>query len=95
MSREAFAQQLQTTFRIDKPLAHLKLIDVSDVKMIEGKGIKFACFSLLFSAPGSLTAESTTYHLVHEKMGAMDLFLSPVGNGKKGTVMEACFTQRV
>lgn len=98
ISREAFVPYLESEFRLEAgPLTtkNIKLVDVSAAQKLRSKTAEFTAFSLLFAAPKKFEAESRVYHLVHEQMGAMDLFLSPVGRSKEHVHLEAVFSQRV
>ncbi len=48
-------------------------------------------FSLLFQAPAGATAEAATYTIEHATLGALYLFLSPIG--LSGQIYEACFAR--
>jgi hypothetical protein len=98
MSREAFVPHLDSEFVLQTDALSTKkitLIEVSAPQTLHSKTAEFTAFSLLFAAPKKFETESRVYRLIHEQMGAMDLFLSPVGDGKKRVLLEACFTQRV
>lgn len=48
-------------------------------------------FSLLFRSRPGLYLPQSTYHLEHEKLGGMDLFLVPLGPDREGMTFEAAF----
>ena len=48
-------------------------------------------FSLLFVGPPEPVLPQRIYRLEHAEMGALDLFLVPIGRGPEGTRYEAVF----
>lgn len=48
-------------------------------------------FSLLFQAPAGVSPTADTYTIEHATLGALYLFLSPIG--PTGQIYEACFTR--
>lgn len=76
--------------------AAVQLIEVSPGKIItdKDKGINYTSFSLVFSGPKSLPEDSKVYRVEHGVLGAMDLFLSPVGKHEDKVQLQAVFTRR-
>ena len=98
IGREAFLPHLHSKFQLaspDGPHAVCQLVEVSASKPLVSPGARFTSFSLLFSAASDFVAESRIYHLTHEQLDAMDLFLSPVGKSDKQVCLEAVFSQRI
>lgn len=98
MSREAFVPYLDSEFALKtNALSNQKitLVEVSASQSLHSETAEFTAFSLLFAAPKKFEVEGGVYSLSHEQMGVMGFFLSPVGDGKNRTLLEACFTQRV
>ncbi len=52
-------------------------------------------FSLTFCAPGNVPVEQSIYQLSHETLGAVELFLVPVGRDGDGIYFESIFNQLV
>ena len=52
-------------------------------------------FSLMFRAPGEVSAEQNTYRLSHPELGEMDIFLVPVKRDAEGLYFESVFNQLV
>jgi uncharacterized protein DUF6916 len=48
-------------------------------------------FSLLFRGPGNSQATQGTYRIEHDVLGAIELFLVPIGPDKEGMRWEAVF----
>lgn len=92
--REDFLPHLKSAFQLDSA-TRCTLAEVSAAREMLGLTAKFTSFSLLFTAPGDFAAESKIYHLTHDQMGPLDLFLSPVGRSKDQVHLEAVFSQRV
>lgn len=49
-------------------------------------------FSLLFRPPAQTQIRQSTYRIVHERIGELDIFLVPVTPDAKGPRLEAIFT---
>lgn len=49
-------------------------------------------FSILFRGPGEVQLPQCIYRMEHEKIGAFDLFIVPIGSDEKGHRYEAVFT---
>jgi len=50
-----------------------------------------APFSLLFRAPKEAASTQCIYHLEHETLGGLDIFLVPIGRDEAGLKFEAIF----
>jgi hypothetical protein len=48
-------------------------------------------FSLYFRGPPHPILSQRIYHLDHDELGGLDLFLVPISTGAEGTVYEAAF----
>jgi len=94
-SRERFLPHLHSVFQVEDANLALRLEEVSAASTIAQGATVYACFSLLFEGPAGPAVESATYRLNHEELGALELFLSPVGRETTRTHYEAVFTQRV
>jgi hypothetical protein len=90
--REDFLPHLNSTFRLDAA-ADCTLVEVTTTQEHHSPSGQFKSFSLLFMVPAGFAAQSKIHELHHAQMGAMDLFLSPVGHGQQH--LEAVFSQRV
>ena len=87
---EIFERQLNTKFRMhygDSQTAELQLISVTDV----GSSERQKQFSLLFQGPYEAPILQGTYRVEHDELGALDLFLVPIGRDKEGVRYEAVF----
>ena len=96
LKRKDFAKHLKEKFQIQtdspEPLT-LKLVEVNKLgsKKKKGEGGKRP-FSVIFRGPAEPVLPQRIYQVSHEELGTLDLFLVPVGQGKKGVQYEALFT---
>jgi hypothetical protein len=99
LTRDWFAPYLNTEFHVKVSAltaAAVKLIDVSEMRTLtdKNKGVSYSSFSLTFAGPKSLPENSQVYRVEHGVLGAMDLFLSPIGRHEKEVRLEAVFSAR-
>jgi hypothetical protein len=90
LTKEAFTENLDTKFRIpleSSGAAELELIEVVETTATPRQ----QQFSLFFRGPLEYLLPQGTYHMEHEKMGAIDLFIVPVGREQDGFRYEAVF----
>ncbi len=90
--RDDFLPHLKSAFQLDSA-TRCTLVEVSAARKMISPTAEFTSFSLLFTAPTGFAADSKIYHLTHAKMGAMDLFLSPVGRSNEQLHLEAVCSQ--
>jgi hypothetical protein len=89
-----FAAHLNSVFRINaetpKPV-ELTLIEVNHrvTEASEQEGMER--FSLIFVGPHDLFLQQSTFPLIHEVLGEMDLFLVPLGRDSGEYRYEAVF----
>ncbi len=93
VSKDDFAEHLNETFRLelDGDSIELELIEA----VVTGQAFKEGgreAFSILFRGPQQPILTQRLYPLVHPDMGAMDLFLVPIGSGPEGIQYESVFT---
>jgi hypothetical protein len=92
LSRESFEENLHTVFRLPvesgEPL-ELELIEVASGAPLEGT----ERFSVVFRGALSFVLEQSIYHLEHERLGALDLFLVPIAREADGFRYEAVFNR--
>jgi hypothetical protein len=92
LTRDAFAVCIGSSFRLcpdQQGGFDLLLDEVSELKTAHG----FESFSLIFRSPESSMTPQATYPLLHEKLGAMDIFLVPVKQDESGAYYEAVFNR--
>ena len=73
----------------DSQTAALELTSATDV----GSSPRQAQFSLVFLGPVDAPAAQGIYRIEHERLGALDLFLVPIGRDKSGLSYEAIFNR--
>ena len=90
LTHSQFAEHLQETFEASSPeKCALKL---TEVKVLgEAVGSRRVPFSLLFYGPRDYFLSQGTYSVSHPELGAMDLFLVPVGEDERGFIYECIF----
>lgn len=92
LTLEDFTPHLETTFRLELPDG-----DGVDLRLVEAVGTGGTeghrqPFSLIFQGPAEPIFPQAIYRLHHERMGALGLFLVPLGPGKTGIRYESIFT---
>ena len=94
LTREVFERYNEAIFRVSvggEFAFEAQLIEVSPMGETVGPTGRQA-FSLLLRGPENEAPEQGMYQLEHEKMGAVELFLVPIGPDDKGMKYEAVFT---
>jgi hypothetical protein len=89
-NRDNFAAALETEFRLtalENGSVTIELSEVTDA--VEKTGTR--SFSLIFTVPDGYKVEQGLYDLSHETLGAMQLFLVPVGSVKGRQQLQAVF----
>ena len=89
-TRDALAENLKTTFRVQHEqlgMVELELIEVSELK----KTGRQEAYSILFRGPPDKTLRQGMYKTEHARLGAVDLFIVPIGREEDGLRYEAVF----
>ena len=100
-TREKFLPHLHSQFQMRAETlgstTPVELIEVGPEKRLDDRDhhINYVSFSLVFKGPKEMPAESQIFHLEHEMLGKMDLFLSPIGSYKDQVRYEAVFSERI
>lgn len=95
LTEEVFTQHLNTRFYI--PLADRRIElelygvrgDKSSMDKIEG----VERFAIYFQGPGDLYLPQSTYRIEHDALGALDIFIVPVGKKNDQFQYEAVFSR--
>ena len=92
LEKSYFDEHVDSLFQLDTGdgVVEVKLVEVRAL----GAGLpdQRAPFSLIFEAqPSGEPLPQRTYPLTHEKLGALELFLVPIGPGEGATRYEAIF----
>ena len=91
-TKEEISQQVDKTFRASASegpefdVSLLEFTDIADTETVE-------TFSLLFRAPSDIGRTQGIYHLEHDEMGSMDIFLVPIRQDEQGLYFEAVFNR--
>jgi hypothetical protein len=89
-----FSRNLNTKFRVraeaPRPV-ELELVEVTGwtTRPEEEKGMER--FSLTFLGPADIYMPQQTYALEHDNLGALELFLVPIGRDERGFQYQAVF----
>lgn len=89
-NRDAFAEVLGSSFKLpaaEDKILDLELVEVSDVR----SGNYQESFSIVFRLQEGYSAPQGLYDMSHEKLGAMQLFLVPIGLDDGRLRLEAVF----
>ncbi len=84
----SFSERLNTKFRLDSDAAsvvELELLSATDL----GSSPAHEQFSLIFRSPLENFLPQRIYPLRHEQLGALELFLVPIGREQDGFHYEA------
>lgn len=90
IKKEAFSENLNTKFRVpfgDDKAAELELIEVTEIISSPGQ----EQFSVIFRGPLEYFFPQGIYHIEHEKMGELDIFIVPIAKDQDSFRYEAVF----
>ena len=95
-----FSAELHTPFRIlqsSRPAVDVELVEVTEKRSVAGLQPWAAAgqerFSIVFRGPREGALQQGMYQLQHERLGAFELFLVPVGQDQDGVYYEAVFNR--
>lgn len=90
---ETFAARANETFdlAVGESSLPLTLVEVKPLPARPFPGMMRAPFSLLFRSATSIVLPQKIYRLKNAAMGAIDIFLVPVGRDVQGVVYQAVF----
>jgi hypothetical protein len=94
LSEEAFAENLNTKFRVllDAPReVELELVEVKSYNSGPNEQGGMVRFSLFLYGPGDFYLPQRTYALEHASMGQLELFIVPIGRDERGFRYEVVF----
>jgi len=91
-TKEGFAEHLNTRFTI--PLQPSGVIELELLEVVSTLSTpRQEQFSLFFRGPADIYIPQMTYHMKHDAMGELDLFIVPVGRQPDGFRYEAVFNR--
>ncbi|HUQ31495.1 MAG TPA: hypothetical protein VM095_05210 [Pyrinomonadaceae bacterium] len=94
LSKEAFSENLNTKFRI--PWQSGEAVEIELTEVVETMRTPTReQFSVFFRGPLEYHLPQGIYHIEHEKMGEMDIFLVPIAKGQEGYNYEAVFNRMI
>jgi hypothetical protein len=89
-----FSGRLGDTFQVTPgvgPPVDLELVEVSACRAGGVRTGRSEPFSLIFRGPRVPALPQQTYPMIHEAIGAFDLFIVPLGPDQQGMLYEAVF----
>jgi hypothetical protein len=100
LTRERFAPHLGSVFRIRVgPAETLGVVLIEAADLGEGGGTspgdrvgRRRPFSIVFRGPRAPILRQRIYRVEHDRMGALDIFLVPIGPDAEGLRYEAVFS---
>jgi hypothetical protein len=97
LSKELFAEQLNTKFRVlleleNAPEVELELAELAEFPTLTHSRSDVERFSLFFYGPSDFYLPQSTYRLAHERLGEHEIFLVPVAQEPRGYRYEAVFS---
>lgn len=93
LTEQEFSQHVGTPFQLnlDQQPVELKLLAVKGYPAGPNEHDGMERFSVFFDGPTNPQLLQAVYHLTHERMGELDLFLVPVAKTAEGFRYEAVF----
>jgi hypothetical protein len=92
LTRESFAENLNTTFRLADGQGAAREIDLVEVSDASRSGAAER-FSLVFRGALDFFLPQSIYRIEHERLGAFELFLVAIGREPDGFRYEAVFNR--
>ena len=92
LTLETFSPFLGETFTVGEEsggAVELNLAEAASVNL--GPQAPGSAFSLLFHGPADPLLPQATYHFQHGSLGAMEIFIVPLGRDEHSAVYEAVF----
>jgi hypothetical protein len=91
-TKEAFSENLNTKFRI--PLQPSGVVELELTEVVSTISTpRQEQFSILLRGPLNIYLPQMTYRMEHDRLGALDLFIVPVGKDEGGFRYEAVFNR--
>jgi hypothetical protein len=97
LTHDDFAGRVGERFALcsaDQSRIDLRLIEVTESQELGGpgpQGQERRQFSLVFRGPASPVQPQSIYHLDHDGLGELEIFLVPIGPDNEGMCYEAVF----
>jgi uncharacterized protein DUF6916 len=94
LTHESFRPHVGTPFRVEYAPVTSATITLFEVTVLGGgaETARRQPFSLLFRGPRAPVLPQRIYRLEHEQMGALEIFMVPIGPDADGMRYEAIFT---
>jgi hypothetical protein len=92
LTKENLSENVKTKFNVQLAEGRTVELELTEVK-VHLSSPRQEMFSLFFHGPQDVLLPQNTYRLEHERLGASDLFLVPVGKDEDGFIYEALFNR--
>jgi hypothetical protein len=92
LTREDFDSRIGDSFRLSLPSGEAMELRLLEAAEIGGTGKARSPFSVVFRGPNEPVLPQAIYHLEHDGMGPLEIFLVPLSQGSDGVDYEAVFT---
>lgn len=91
---EMFAPHAGSKFLMNRGNSETLELELENIKDL-GSSARHIQFSMVFLGPQNAPIEQKIYRLDHPVLGALDLFLVPIGRDQKGVQYEAIINRSV
>jgi len=92
LTREDFDPRIGDAFQLSLPSGEAVELRLREAAEIGGTGKDRSPFSVVFRGPTEPVLPQSIYHLEHDEMGTLEIFLVPLSQGSDGVDYEAVFT---
>lgn len=92
LNSKSFYEHLNSEFKVLVPNEQPVSLRLAEVAERDG-GPRVEQFSLFFRGPKTPLLEQRIYHLQHETLGQLDLFLVPISIDEQGLLYECVFNR--
>ena len=94
---ETFTPYVGDTFNVELDATTVFPLELASVVTLSERTAPYTSnprspFSLLFRGSHTPVLPQQIYHIVHQTLGALDIFLVPIGPDRQGMQYEAIFT---
>lgn len=91
-TKESFAEHLNSKFYI--PLQPSGAVELELLEVVSTLSTpRQEQFSIYFRGPANIYLQQGTYHMKHDAVGELDLFIVPIGRDPEGFRYEAVFNR--
>jgi hypothetical protein len=92
LTRDTFARQLNSRFRVERNGAGAVTLELVEAGEVRSSG-RSETFSILFRGPPDVFLPQAIYRFEHDAIGAFDLFIVPIRRDQDGVCYESLFNR--